>query len=425
MTKDKKILCGIAALLAVVAIVGFSISFYRQYRASCLLEEANKEMSKLKDTINLARSSLKNNFFLMTGPEETDPLDKEIAEVEEAVNGLEAAIASAKSTFSSGKHVEVREALESENSPIRKSISYQDRLRSKVIQYCNGKRNKRDTTVSNEWFLKARLKKPIDGTFQERPEELQNMPPQFFAMIPKATDELLKGLSSLNAEAGGEGDPRLFNSLGANLLAHRSELEHIEKFGKTETIKEKAREMYRGAVSHYVKVRDANDALSNWYRAEKNDGKYSVDDYQKLLAEQEAPVNDIHQGDNLLQALSNYLSELHEQCYVYVSEHRKKHTEFRHTRSHTSVDSKGRTHTTYSSYYTDGYKYYYVLTTVRPGSQTEEEIYVGEIDSTWREWDYSQDEEVGWVRKWKLLHEDNTMLKRGWLKDLKPMIEKE
>jgi hypothetical protein len=244
-------------------------------------------------------------------------------------------------------------------------------------------------------------------------------------MIPKASETLSKELATLTLEAGGDGDPRLFNSLGAALISHKPALEHIQRFGKTPAIKEKAQQMYSGAFGYYLKVRDENDKLSVWYRSEKNDGKYSLEDYKKLLLEQSFPVDDIQCGDDLLRGLTAYLNELHEQYYVFVSSQTHKHKEFRHTRTHTHRDSKGNTHLEFETYYTDGYEYFYILTTVRPGGTTTEEIRVGEIDSLFFDWSYAGDEQVGCVRKWKRLHEDNTMIRNGWMRDLNPAIENE
>jgi hypothetical protein len=443
MNDDKRarikcVLGFVAAATALTLVIYGGVLIYKKCKADRLLEEAGKATEDLRGVIVHSRNCIKNNKFLMTGPAETAPLVKEVEEVDESLVAVEASLFAIKSSRSIGNIDAVNDSLESASSPIKRAAELSGRLRSKVIGYCNEKRSRRDAAVDNEWFLKARLKKPIDPTLQEKPEDLQDMPTKFFVMIPKSTEEFVKnGLASLSPEQSSVMPPlwdgRLFNSLGSNLVTHKLALDHILQFGKTDKIKEKASKMYCGAMDHYIRVREENDRLSVWYKAQLHDGKYSMDDYKKLLSEQEIPLNDIHQGDNLLRALTAYLNELHEQYYVYVSAHRKQSTSFSHLRSRTRtssrINSQGHsetyTETYWETYYTDGYKYFYTLTTVRPGTKTDEEIYVGEKDSTWFEWEYSTEETVGWVRKWKRLHEDNSMIKRGWAKDLTPLIEQE
>lgn len=182
-----------------------------------------------------------------------------------------------------------------------------------------------------------------------------------------------------------------------------------------------------------MQVPAANNAISLFYRAKNHDGTYTQAAYQTLLAEQQKPLDLILKGDTAIRKLEGYNKELHTQYYVYVSGLDKSHTTFSHSRTvmkpvtvtNTTYDSNGNATTTTSiemqsdiEYYsTDGFKFYYDVTTVTPTTKDTEKIYVGEKDEedTWsyRSWDYEPDQQVNYLREWKQLHLDNAGIIRG------------
>jgi len=92
---------------------------------------------------------------------------------------------------------------------------------------------------------------------------------------------------------------------------------------------------------------------------------------------------------------------------VYVSRNGKTPKEFEHW------DSEDGT------YYTEGFEFYYILTTVTPNGRTSEKFVVGEKDEEdyifggHRKWDYKLSERAGFVRKWKELHRDEQDTSEG------------
>ena len=403
----------ISAVVVLILVFFLSVHYYKKSCAGSLLEDAGKSVHSLQRTINEADDVMSATKFLMTGDDETYPLSYCVSQSREEVYEIEKSVRPIVAMMDSGEYDEVRRILESPKSPIKRAAKQEQELRTKVIDYCHRKKNLRDQVVRNEWLLKARLKKPIDSGFVERPSELSGVPDDLFAMIPKKSKELESGLSGL--------EPCLNNSLGANLLSHRPILERINRRGKTAAVRTRASALYDGAVVAYKAVQGENDALSDFYRTEQDDGHYSTEDYERLLAAQQVPVGHIQHGDTSLLQLEHYLQELLTQRFVYVSGHSHESRSFRHTRTVMSIDIDGNSVSEEEVYHTDGYAYFYTLTTVTPQGKSSKTVEVGEIDSRWREWDYEHNEEIGWVREWKRLYEDNSTIASG--KNLKPMIE--
>jgi len=439
LSKTKKYLTKKVIIPAalVLALAGGAVSFpyiqtaYKKHKAKNLIVSAEKEFADFRVTLNNAKQIVKNNEFLMTGPEETAPLYAEIKDSESYIEGLEEALSDAKSDFSTKDYDDVRRALDpkfglknqTRATPAGIIMREKNDLQQKVINYCNEKRNARNAVVDNEWYLKARLKKPMQPGIIEKTGELAEIPPKFFNMIPVLTPDLEAKLREFNPEQGGEINPPFYNSMGANLVKHKAILEHIIEFGKTEEIKNRAKNMYFTAFDSYRKVMPLNDELV-WYRAEKHDGKYSMESYKDLLARQNKPINFIHKGDNALASLDQYYKELHEQYFIYLSSQTKKDTTFTHIDTDVTTDSNGNLKTETHLRVEPGYKFYYILTTVTPAGSKNEEIYVGEEEGAFASWRYKQDEQVGWVRGWKRLHFDNTSILSGWQNALNPKIEK-
>jgi hypothetical protein len=367
----------------------------------------------------------------MTGVEESGPLEEQIVKARNESIEVKNSLVKAQSIFASGDNSKAREFLESNESPIIKAKASYGRLMNGVIKYCNHKRNQHNTAMSNEWFLKARLKHPIKSGALEKPDDLSDMPNNFYDMIPIENDSIKSKIDQLCEEDMTQCKGELNNSLGFNLVKREDNLKHINDKCLRFEVKNKANGFYSNALENYLKVMDANDRITTFYRAKLHAGKFTNEDYDKLLNEQKIPIDFINNGDNSLKSLDEYYVELHDQYYSYVSGQHRHSTSFTHYRAKRYRDSDGNSRTRQESYTTDGYKYYYNLTTVRPSGTKTDEIYVGEIDNhdlsmfEKNEWRYKRDEYVDWVVKWKKLHEDNTMIINGWKKDLNPTIEKE
>jgi len=428
-----------SALFALGGIISFPYlkTAYQKHSANTLIESTSQDLETLKKTYSNAVNIIENNKFLMTGPEEIAPLYAELEDTLKKTVQIKETLQETKNEFQSKDYDIVRETLDPKfglksKTRITPSIIAKEEkgdLDTKVIRICQEKREARDTTVNNEWYLKARLKKPLTP---DNMEEVKVIPKKFIDMIPIANPDLELKLSQLL--------PELNNSLGANIIRINPLFSHIAEFGKTPKISANARSMYDAAFSAYMKVREKNDALT-WYRAEQHDGKFLTSDYKELLQKQNEPISFIHLGDENIRALDNYFKELHEQYFIFVSSHDKKSKTFSHweTESYTTIetDSNGNTHevtgTTIRHYTTNGYQFFYILATVAPEGTVYKNVYVGEKDSHNEllgglfglSWNYRQDEQVNWVREWKRLHYDNTDINnhQGWMHQINPHIE--
>ena len=116
--------------------------------------------------------------------------------------------------------------------------------------------------------------------------------------------------------------------------------------------------------------------------------------------------------------IREYFDELHEQHYVMVTGHDKDLTSFRHTKlvEIERIDSDGNKKRSWETEVDHewGYKFYYILTTVAPGRSTSERVYVGEKEGIiFNSWNYRRDEQVGFAREWKRLHDDDKNIRTG------------
>ncbi len=422
---NKKIV--IPAIGVAIAAVG-AVSFphlkeaYKKSKADTEITETSKEIENLKHKYSVADNSLKSNMFLMTGPDEVAPLLSEVTDSSQKLHDLEQRLLSAKVDFRNEKYDKVREQLndtfnledgKERVTPKSIALAEQKDLETKVIGYCDVKHGLRDSVVNNEWFLKARLKKPYMNGMIERTEDFAEIPDSLFKMVPALDDDTKMRLETLPKE--------LYNSMGVSLIKHKWTEEHIILTGLTEDIKISAEKLYGGAYSSYKDVMAKNDALLR-YRASEHDGKMSVKEYEALKAAQSEVLVLVRRGDDSLSVLDDFLKELHEQYYIYVSDHTKDSKTFHHTRMVPYTDSEGNFKMKTEHYTTEGYEFFYVLSTVNPQGKKDETLSVGEIDG-WSDWNYAPNEAVGFVRKWKRLHDSNDNILSGDINGLKPNIE--
>jgi len=378
------------------------------------VEESKDLLKAISNELVFSELKLEENLFLMCDDDEVLSVQNVIDENTSKLTSLRSDLLGIEEQLTLGEYQNVRAQLSDQASVTARARACLDDLKTNGSGYCLRKRNQRDQVVWNEWYLKSRLKKPLKQGLSEKPEELTDIPKDMFKLIPVETTVLREGLSTLSAEIGGSCPPCLNNSLGERLVKHRKELDHVLLSCADKRVQGIASAFYNKAIISYMKVMELNDAVVSFYRTESDDGHYTVAEYDQLLSEQRLPLECIHTGDSALDELSRYVDLLHSQHYSYVSSHRKRSKTFHHTRLNFEAETE--------SYTTKGYVYFYTITRVSPGKTSEKEIEVGEKDNSFFDWDYEKDEQVGWVREWKKLHEDNQTVARGWKKDLKPVL---
>ena len=419
---------GLAAALALGSVISFPYAktAYKRVKARNLVKAAESEFIKFDTTLAKAREVVEVNSYLLVDEEREKPY-AEISDSSGKKAGIKEGIAENNKLFEGKKYDDVRTNLDSRfglKSGRRETLidvmKREEQELKEVMDFCEGKRDMRNEVWANELYLIAKLKSPYKPEEKEKSERLSILPEELFRQIPAWSEELEEKLKIFDKE--------LHNSLGTSLIHSQPFLEHILKRGRSERVSDNALKIYHDAENSYMQVMPLNDQLL-WYRPQKHDGKMPVVSYQELLEKQRKAVGLIKDGDSQLQMLKNYYNELHEQYYVYVSGHDKEHKRFSHTgfRNVTKYDFDGDSYTTTETYtyHTNGWKFYYVATKVTPSSQTNETVYVGEEDGLFSSWNYENDEEVGFVRAWKKLHDDNSAIVRGRAEALRPAIEQE
>jgi hypothetical protein len=267
---------GIAAVVlsGVAAVCSpFIRTAYKRHKAEEALTATKNDQGNLTAGIGTARQLLKGNAFIMTGSDETGPLETVIAEAEAASKDTGEVIGFCEGDFNDRAYDRVRQRLDesfgleqgTRQTP-RSVIAAHDAKLKQVIDYCQRKRTSRDTVVRNEWYLKARLKTPIVQGVEKEPK-LAPMPQEFYDLIPLKTPALDNALTEFPVD--------LNNSMGVALSKRKSRLEHILTSGASQSVKSNAQTLYNGAQSSFCQVRALNDALI-WYRGEKHDGTFQI-----------------------------------------------------------------------------------------------------------------------------------------------------
>lgn len=426
--KHKKLAKLLAASLVLSATGWLSFPYiqtaYKRYQADKLIEATADESSKLENKIKETERLVKNNSFLLLADEKAHT-QKELIDSENKLNEIRNELSYNKKMFVSGAYDSVRENLDSKfglkkgrrTTLIDKTGKEISDLQV-VSDFCSKKRNLRDSVYSNELFLKARLKKPYKHEeMLEKTYELSLIPDEFFKLIPKSNYGLEGKLKQFS--------PDLYNSFGANLAVHQDMLSHIILKAKTESVKNHSKKLYDNALESYSKIRQMNDKLSCWYRANL-DGTFAINDFENLLKEQLAITDLIHAGDNSLEDLDDYNKELHTQYFKFVFNHVKRKKYFSHSKLVYDFFSD---ELKIKYYETEGFQFFYTLKTITPKGESEEEIFVGQKDSDntlqYKSWDYKPSQQEGWVAEWKQLHNDNTEIKSGQWSEINPIIEYE
>lgn len=404
---------------------------YQKSVAADLISGAKTEIVKLDEKLKKAKIVVEADSYLLMEGEETDRPYGEIRDSEAKLEKFRNDLAQNEKTFAEGKYNEVRSNLDATfGLDSGRRVTLVDGVAQEIkdlqgaVDFCEGKKNLRNEVWGNELTLIARLKSPYYlDKIPAGDERMSILPKELLAFIPVLNPELESKFQQLQ--------PGIRNSLGFNLINHQQTLEHILNVGLNNRVKENSRRFFDNAKNAYIQVRPLNDQLL-WYRPKANDGKLAIETYGVLLGKQRRAIELIKEGDDSLAGLDRYNGELHEQYYSFVSGHDRSRTTFSHTSFepvvHTTIDSDGdiglETRLEMKTTYSDGWKYYFNVTTVSPKSQRTDQIYVGEIDGE-SPWNYNSDEQVGWVRQWKKLHDDNQGIVCGWKNQLNPALGEE
>ena len=422
----------IAGSLAVALLAG-TISFpyiktaYKKHQANKVLVETGKAVSDLENAVEQTRKTLDENSFILLEKEKQSSLD-EIEDSTIKFLELQKEMLTERNLFEMRHYDDVRRSLDDnfdlpkgKTRITPKGIAEREKTEiESVWQRISYKRQSRDTAIRQEGDLIARLASPLVPPVLERKEKHNLLTEEQFKWIPILNSDLEIKLKELPDE--------LSNSLGVMLINHKPILEHIAKYGKADRVKDRPRGAFENAKTSYLQVMPLNDSLAVFYRAKQHDGTFKQEDYDTLLTAQKKPLDLIASGDESLARLKAYNGELHEQYFVYVSGHDKSLTTFHHTRLVPTIEIDGDGNTSIGTdtehYTTDGYKFYYIKTTISPRKTSHESIYVGEKDSLFWGWDYPTEQEVGYLVEWKQLHNDNSAITRGgWMKNINPYIE--
>ncbi len=390
-----------------LSLAGASIfpikTLYQRHKANVLIEQTENELGQLERKINSAQECAQHNAFLT--PAEREGVQQEIGHAKEKLPSIRWQLGTLRGVFDTKEYQRVRDgldpsfqAVEAKTTPLSEAQQENAHL-VQQLGLCKDKQDLRNAVLSNELFLKARLKKP-EAIGLELSEDLALLGENLRKYVPPLTLELQQALSQL--------DSNLYNSLGANLIQHQAPLNHALQFGRTPAVQQTAQGFYDTALGAYVQVKPVNDKLPVWYRPSK-DGTFDKGQYEGLLAQQKPVVELIRRGDNQLQSLNRYLEELHEQHWIYVADHTE------HGTSKLSYSLNKNKLVTI-----DGYRFGYVLRTETPTGHHDEEITVGtryedEFGCGFLgcSWSYGSDEEVGYVREWKRLHYDRKNMPHG------------
>ncbi|MBI4143990.1 hypothetical protein HY486_01960 [Candidatus Woesearchaeota archaeon] len=422
-------------LLASAALAGLCFAIphtkpYKKWRASQVLEETQQKFAMLEKAVSETQSIIDGARALMIYGSEKDAQYEGISDTRAKLVKLRTELQTQMELFKHQQFDTVRVNLhptfglsDGKRETLADRIENEKvRLRS-VSEYCEKRKQLRDEVWDHELYNKARLRKPADPSLAESLDDGGIIPVDLWAYVPKLTKDLEDKLGPLGQE--------LNNSMGKNLIDHQPKLEHILQKGKTDRVKQKTQTLYDAAMRTYKSVKAKNDGIER-YRPSM-DGSYSMEDHERLRNQQQEVVSLIKQGDKLLSQLYDLHEELHKQYFVFVSGHRKTHKTFSHSKLvpdvHYDADGELVVGTKQKSYSTDGYRFFYVVRTVTPDGEREEEVYVGEKDSEnslfYSSWDYGREQEVGWVIEWKQLHNDNEDKKNGLVEHLSPFIEQE
>jgi len=411
-----KILIGasiIGAMIAAKPSYEFLKEQYHKYHSKHLIEETEESRSRLESMIDSIGIVIGKNKFLLKKTEREDYISI-IESAKRKMNCVADTLLKQHHKYLRKEYTTVESSLD-EKKRLEQGINIKtvkvianestEQL-DQIIKTILKKRQSRDAVWDNEKYIKAVLKKPIEIKAED--EDMGIIGPKYSSKVLIKNEKISNMLAILPIE--------LQNSMGINLLSYLPELEHIQTVC-SKAISEKATAMYNSAVDKYMRIKPENDRME-WYRPQKGDTIHGQASLDKLSAQQNSIITLIQDGNSRLTALEKYFDILHEQKIVYVSGHEKRSVRFRHTKSELVTSTKiGRdggleisTELETKTYYTDGYSFYYTERTITPEGDNTKEIFVGEKDEEddlfYFNWNYPDEQKVGYITFWKKLHEE-------------------
>ncbi|MBI2138611.1 hypothetical protein HYU13_03420 [Candidatus Woesearchaeota archaeon] len=399
---------------------------YKRFRAGQILEETEKEYGGFKAALRTAQQAMNDNSFLLRDGE-LERFGEVIADLRAKAVSLDRELFSSRSLYGEGQFDDIRRNLhpdfEKKEGEVRITLAdkvEEEKKRAEdITAFCRTKRGLRDSSQDNEWYLKARLMKPADPNLMEMLDDQAMLPDDLYNFVPKAAPALVENLRQFG--------PELNNSMGANAVNHLPALEHIIIYGKRQEVKAHAKELFDRAVGSYRQVKPNNDQLV-WYRGTM-DKEFTVQQHESLLQRQKPVIDKIREGDKNLAELEAYEDELHQQHFTYVHSQYKEGKSFSHTKLVLKTDSRGNSHLSPKFYSTEGYQFFFLKRKVTPNGISDEKVFVGEKDSEdsffWRSWDYSDDQQPGYVLERKVLHDDNGGIQKGVIEGFNPFRDME
>lgn len=411
--------------------VPYLVKQHKQKEVHSLIAAFSNESKSLNKKIGTCEKYLQTNEFLLS-KDEKETLERDLSNSKKIVSDLDGGLINANDLFYKGQYDNARIILDNNSRESQKKegllelINKVDNNIIKVRENIDIKLKIRNNNIDLEWYLKARLKRPIiEGT--EPPEDFTTLPITYQKFVPIIDTQIDKNLKELPKE--------LYNSLGMEILSNREELQEILTNCKVQRIKDKSQNIINKAQESYTQVMPINDTLL-WYRTERDDGKLTLEQHKDLLKKQNEAVRFIRQGESALAEFDNYKFELQDQWYEYVSQYNKSSALFNHQtielQPQMRMDSDGDLHIEMVAYpsnqITKGMRFSYALRKITPEGVFDTFVDVGEKDSfndaIWERWDYKQNETIRYITGWKKPYEDKQMIQRGGLiKELRPSIQ--
>jgi hypothetical protein len=194
MDRKYAILLCSAAVTALATWFGVPVvqKAYRKSKAEKLLNATVQEQTKLEQLIRRARKKTNACGFVMKGRAETAPFLAEIDDSSAHLKGIDSKMKQANADFNAGRYNSVRLSLDAvfglddgkrRQTPSGVARREQADLWQKVIKALDKRIALRGNVIENEWFLKARLKKPYEPGIVEKGDELALLPDKYLRTV--------------------------------------------------------------------------------------------------------------------------------------------------------------------------------------------------------------------------------------------------
>jgi hypothetical protein len=385
---------------AAVAVWG-AIGFYwvhrgqNKFRAEVLVKGTLRQQEELGRAVAEAEAALQATANWFADKDEYEKLVAAAAEARESILSISNHVEEIQQLMKARRYDEVRVKL-SPSFGLRKGET-RDTFRKLLVEKkgeaesvtgaCRTLAGLRNTAWRNSQAIRLRLS-PLETLTPSWLKAATN------SGLPDYLVEVFKSLGPGQFDhIRSNSPPELRNLLGASLFLHEELLQHIQSHTAPEETNQPAHLFLDGAREAYRKVQPAAVAVSADYNPALHDGKFTTLAYEKLVEEQNAVVDQIRNGDQLLVRLLRFFDYFEDQYYsVVVGQYREpNHEEF---------------------------KCFCVVKTCTPTGATTKDLPLGIHLARWNF--YSVELQTNYVREYKARHE--LRLKKGWLDTLQPQF---